>query len=292
MAFRLRPHESVSRGLRRLASKELRAVTTELGKDGRPNDKAIHEARKSLKKVRAVFRLISAEGGHGLAGSKKRLRKVNRLLSRIRDAAAQLETLATLRKEFPDTVDVSTFRRVRHLLANAKRREERAARSNGAWDKAAKASRDLQKLVRRWKLEHRQFDALAPGIRDEYERGREMMRAASQRRRAKDFHEWRKRLKGLWYDLRLVEEYDPKAQRLASLLHTTEAWLGDDHNVVILCAQVKKLASPADRERLRKAAERHQRVLRAKALEAGARLYAATPQSTVNLAARAWQASQ
>jgi CHAD domain-containing protein len=85
-------------------------------------------------------------------------------------------------------------------------------RSDGSWNKVARACKDLQKRASRWQLKHRQFDVLAAGIRDEYGRGREMMQTARQRQRDNDFHAWRKRLKGLWYDLRLFEEYDAGAR--------------------------------------------------------------------------------
>jgi len=290
MSFRLRPHESVSDGLQRLVEKELRSVRTELGKKA-PTDDAIHEARKSIKKVRALFRLVHAEGGRGLRGSRRRLRKVNRLLSRLRDAAAQVEILDALREKFPETFDVKTFSRVRRLLRRGKLDQEKAVRVK-RWTRVVKASRELERIARRWKLNHRQFDVLAPGIRDEYKRGRDMMRAASEREGAKDFHAWRKRLKNLWYDLRLVEEYDPEAARLTALLKATETWLGNDHNVALLCARIKKVASRGDRERVRNAGTRYQHVLRAKALKAGSCLYSATPRATVGLAARAWRASQ
>jgi hypothetical protein len=58
MAFRLRPGESVAHGLRRLAKKELRSAWTELRKTDPPPDEAIHDARNSVKKVRAVMDLI------------------------------------------------------------------------------------------------------------------------------------------------------------------------------------------------------------------------------------------
>lgn len=67
MSFRLRPQESVARGLRRLALKELRSAHDELRRSDSPKSEAIHATRKSVKKVRAIFELIDADRGHGLA---------------------------------------------------------------------------------------------------------------------------------------------------------------------------------------------------------------------------------
>src|SRR5262245_22442624 len=83
MAFRLRPDESVSRGLRRLARDELQSARTELRNRRIRRDDAVHEARKSVKKVRAILELMDEDGGHGLDRCEKRLRSVNGMLSEL-----------------------------------------------------------------------------------------------------------------------------------------------------------------------------------------------------------------
>ena len=88
MAFQLRSDESVSQGLQRLARKELKSARSAVNGARAPNDEAIHEARKSVKKVRAILQLIEDDDGEGLGRSEKRLR------SELRDAAAMVETLA------------------------------------------------------------------------------------------------------------------------------------------------------------------------------------------------------
>ena len=58
MSFRLKSDEHVDSGLRRLARKELRRARTTLGRAHPPTTNAIHVARKSLKKARAIVQLI------------------------------------------------------------------------------------------------------------------------------------------------------------------------------------------------------------------------------------------
>jgi len=81
MAYRLLTGESVARGLRRLSRKELLSARDELRRTSPPRDEAIHEARKSVKKVRAIVELVEADEGRGVSKSQKRLRKVNSTLS-------------------------------------------------------------------------------------------------------------------------------------------------------------------------------------------------------------------
>src|SRR5262245_7726766 len=62
MAFRLRQHEQIADGLRRLSRKEIESARRQLERKSPPGDTAVHDARTSVKKVRAVLDLIEAEG--------------------------------------------------------------------------------------------------------------------------------------------------------------------------------------------------------------------------------------
>jgi CHAD domain-containing protein len=264
----------------------------ELSGSGQWKDASIHAARKRIKKIRAIADLVRAEGGHGLHGSRKRLRRVSHLLARLRDAAAMVNVLATLQENFPEMIDGATFARVRRRLVALKRRALADARSSGSQRAIHKDCKALQKRAAAWRLEHRQFAALAPGIREAYRRGRETMIAARKTQAAEAFHAWRKRVKSLWYDLRLIEEYSPPVSSFAAMLGKTARWLGDDHDSVGLCERLSRVASAKDAERIRAAAFTYQEALRRKALSAGERLYARRPGLVVSSAARAWQASQ
>lgn len=49
-------------GLRRIATEELESAASQLSKaHGQRRDEAIHESRKSVKKVRAILRLVQTE---------------------------------------------------------------------------------------------------------------------------------------------------------------------------------------------------------------------------------------
>jgi CHAD domain-containing protein len=133
MAYRLRPRESVARGLRRLAKKELQSARDELQRTNPPRDEAIHEARKSIKKVRTIAKLIDADDGRGVAKDRKRLRKVSRTLSQLRDADAMLEILAKLEHRNPQLFDEHTFARLRHRLTLHRQQSMKAARGERAW---------------------------------------------------------------------------------------------------------------------------------------------------------------
>lgn len=289
MTYRLRTQESVAHGLRRLTRVELRSARDELRRTSPPRDEAIHEARKSVKKVRAIVELIEADDGRGLAECQKRLRKINATLSQVRDADAMLEILTKLRSKNPHLFNEHTFARMRRRLSSHKQESVKAAQNGGAWQKVDRELRKLRQDARRWQPTHRRFGAIAAGIRVTYGRGRKAMARARKRQRAADFHEWRKQVKALWYQLRLIEGCSPGIHKDVGVLHRVK-WLGDDHNVVVLCAELSKDTSFCDLEGLRSAADRYQCDLRRKAIASSKPIYAPTPGNYLRRVERAWNA--
>jgi CHAD domain-containing protein len=282
----------VARGLRRVAAKELQSARDELRKTNPPRAEAIHEARKSIKKVRAIVQVIEADHGRKLARSSKRLRKVSHILSRLRDADAMLEMLATLRSRNPDAFNEHSFARARGRLFQLKQASLQAAEDDGAWKKVDRALRKLRRQAKRWRPRHDGLATLSAGIESTYRQGRKALARARTRQRADDFHEWRKHIKALWYQLRLIEDAGRGIRRDLHVLHEAETWLGDDHNVVVLCAELSKDISLCDLERLRHGAVRYQRELRRKAIANTARIFSHTGNEYLRRVNRAWKAWQ
>src|SRR2546430_1303607 len=82
--------------LARVARGRIRHALGQLD-DGHDPDKAVHEARKDMKKLRALVRLMRPElGGKAYRRENARFREVARSLSGVRDAKAMLEALDAL----------------------------------------------------------------------------------------------------------------------------------------------------------------------------------------------------
>lgn len=294
MAFQLKQHESIGHGLRRLAKRELEQARTELRRTSPPADEAIHEARRSVKKLRAILQIIEEAGGDVGSRSRKRLKSVNHTLSRLRDADAVVVTLEALRKRNPHLFSEHTFASVKRRLVNQKRAAEHAANDAGTWKDVDRQLQKLRRAAKRLRPHKKGFRALAADYRSSHRDGRDAMRCALKSQRATDFHEWRKQIKALWYALRLIEPADRKIRRDISALHRAETALGDAHNVVILCADLSRDASvcrgPLDLDRMRLAANRYQCALRTQAIRAARRIYQRTPKGYGRTLRRAWKA--
>jgi CHAD domain-containing protein len=92
MAFRVRKDESVGNGLARVFRKELKSAIDQL--TSKSSNDAVHEARKSIKKVRSVLQLVGDELDAGKAA--KHIREASHLLSPLRDSEMMIETAKSL----------------------------------------------------------------------------------------------------------------------------------------------------------------------------------------------------
>src|SRR5687768_8559010 len=101
MAFKLARRGAFPRQLRRIVRKELEAATAELGHGDENQQEAVHEARKSVKKVRAVLRLLRSPLDDAYDAENERLRNAAHALASLRDADATLDTLRALHGQYP-----------------------------------------------------------------------------------------------------------------------------------------------------------------------------------------------
>jgi CHAD domain-containing protein len=293
VSFELKPREQVNSGLRRLVRKEIRAARRELDEKHPPTADAIHEARKSLKKVRAIVALIDDDEGRGIGRAKKRLRKIGHTLSELRDADAMVEIVDKLHRRTPRLLDAQTRKILRAWLTKRRKAAISNVGKKDTWDKLDHALRTVRRDARRWKPSHRAFGALSHGIAVSHRRGRKALARAAKRHRADDFHRWRKQIKNLWYELRLLKGAGPRVARDIHDLHQAEGWLGDDHNVVVLCAALSRDGShrpaPITATQLKAAADRYHAQMRRQAIKSVRHIYTRKSGRYLRDLKRAWR---
>src|SRR5947209_19543153 len=105
MSYRLKRGESVPDGIRRIAQEEIDSAAEQLSNsNGKKRDEAVHEARKSLKKIRGAMRLVQPELGRVYRAENIRMRDLGRQLPQIRDATAIIEVFDGLREKYKDSL--------------------------------------------------------------------------------------------------------------------------------------------------------------------------------------------
>lgn len=223
MAYQLKKGKKLARSVREAAEEQLESAIRQIRFIGRDHPDALHEARKHLKKARAVFALLRTLPDRSFADANRIARGVARRLSACRDDEVLLQTFDRLTAGLPEDEkhELSTFRNAlcdraagAHSLSAARRRT---------------LARPLEKLledVHAWNCQ-----PFPPALRKGYEKGirrvRRALHAVEENPQAGQVHAWRKRVKAHLYHVRLREPLDPHGlnKRRKQLVRLSR-WLG------------------------------------------------------------------
>ncbi|HVX65447.1 MAG TPA: CHAD domain-containing protein [Bryobacteraceae bacterium] len=299
MAYRFEPGEPVPGAVRRILREELESAARELSRarSAAARDLAIHEARKSIKKSRALLRLLLPELKGVYAAENPRLRELGLRLSEARDAVVMLETLSHLEEKYNEELDARALVPVRRALARRKREHEHQARSAALLHRTAAALRAAARRMKAWPLDGNGFVALATGFKRTFRRGRQALADARKHPVPENDHTLRKRVKDHWYHVRLLEDFaGNRLEAYERSLKDLETWLGECHNLVVLRetlrAEPSAFGPPEAVSALAGLIDHHERALRAKALALGGRIYGRKPGPLVRGIERLWNARQ
>ncbi len=290
-SYRLTTGEQAGAGLQRAAQGRVDAALDRLRIDAQDDAAtAIHDTRKDLKKLRSLLRLVRGDlGKQRYRRENERYRDAARLLSPAREAEVNLATLAALRARYPDEAPDAT-----ELREALERERDELATTGGALDeriaRAVAAIAPGAAEIAEWQLAGDDFALVQAGIERAYERGRRGLRAVRDVPSPENVHDWRKRVKDLWYQLRLLRDAWPAVLKAtAGEAHELADLLGDHHDLSVLAETAAALApEDPDTAALVALTERRQAELLAAALPLGDRLYAEKPGRFTRRIGRYW----
>jgi CHAD domain-containing protein len=296
-SFRFDPGAPVPDEVRRVARGRIDHALDELrGDSGSSREDAVHEARKDMKKLRALLRLVRGElGDRVYAAENACFRDTARELAGLRDADVMLSTLGDLEERYGELPGRAS--RLRPALVAHRFRMSAEALTPAA-QAAAQTLDAARERVADWPLETDDFEAFEDGLRRTYRRARRDFRTAHKRATAEHMHAWRKRVKDHWYHLTLLEEiWTPVMSSLADEAHELSDLLGDEHDLSVLLDWAHTHASMLDGSDpvLRGfdvLLDGRRGELQEGAFEYGARLYADRPSAFVGRLERWWATSR
>lgn len=279
MGYRFESGERIDDAARRVADEEIAAALATLDDLDRLGIvESVHDVRKRCKKLRALARLVRPALGSDYQRANGHFRDLSRGLSAVRDAHAILETFDHLveanRHQAPEG-----FPSVRAELVA---RSEAASHAITAGDEhlttATRRLREGRLIVGLWDFGD-DVAVVAEGSGLTYRRARRALARVATEPDDEVLHEWRKRVKYLWYHARLLELAAPSvlvpgAERLKDLSDA----IGDDHDLAVLAGWVRDEPDefgPDEERRTLDLVVAHQRVdLQRRARRLGARLLA------------------
>jgi CHAD domain-containing protein len=238
----------------------------------------VHEARKAIKRMRALARLLRDElGEREFKRANRSLRSAGRRLAGARDADVRLATLRGLVEHHPKALAREGIRGLeRQLEADREQVVEPSDREQVLEDIAA-----MRRQLAGWNLIDHDFAAVSPGLRRIYREGRH--RAARVMRGhnsdPQDMHDWRKRVKSLYYALDMLGGKQAEGARGATRrADRLGELLGEEHDLWMLRTYVERHPEAfgddkVARKKLLKRIARRRKRLRGRAIRLGARLY-------------------
>jgi CHAD domain-containing protein len=289
--FHLIPGENLSGALRRISLEQFEASLDTLSSRSDLN-LAIHELRKSNKRVRALLRMVRPVIGDKVYRAENgALARASRLVAPVRDGKVLLDAVTRLRGRYGHLLAPGVFGgvedrlRSRHdrmmnrilddpeVLAEVTTIIYRARSRYAAWPTDPSDARYGARII------PNSFRSIGGGVGRTYEQGRKAMEGAYRTRDPGQFHAWRKQVKYLRHQMEILAPLWPEVigGLAASLEHLGDV-LGDDHDqteLIALVAALPELApDPDERNLLIALSHQRRRELEAAARVMGGRIYA------------------
>lgn len=293
MSYRLEPGRPIADSIRRIGAEQTNSILTRFNaKTG--EGEAVHEARKAIKRLRALLALIRpAIPGDEYGTLQEHLKTVARSVSALRDAQAMLATFVKL--EAHDRA-LATGPIAAALHKHLQARHDQAGRhiDRAMVTAAKKTVKEVADGFKKLTFEHDGFTPIATALEENYRKARKAMAHAYDDGHDEAFHDWRKLVQRHWRYLQLLILAWPKGiQPHIALARELSEILGEDHDLSVLSALVMTESKHLGAEKAVAAylglCKKRQRALRAKAVVVGTRLFAEKPASFARRIRAYWE---
>lgn len=276
MPFCFKKKESVAKAVRRLCCERIDDALETLNKSERLE--AVHAVRKEIKKLRSVLRLMRHQISYDTyCKSNGELRDAAGRLTGFRDAQVRLNAFDTLVKEYKRKLPARSLPKIKNgLRQNCRAEAKKLSPLTASLKDALCCSRQQLGAL---KIQSTGWKAIAPGLKKTYGRGRKAIGIVRKNPSPENFHEWRKRVKDLGYQLRLLCPASPRRlSRRSRKLEKLGDLLGDDHDLFMLRGFIsEKFMHAFHADAINQLISSRQKELRSAALKLGARFYHEKP---------------
>lgn len=242
MSYRFEADETISEGLKRIASEQCERAIEKLKAQGVSRDEAIHDARVCFKKIRAVLRLAKNEiGKESYKQENIYYRDAGRRLSAVRDTAAVIETIDKLTDRYAEQLAADAFEK--HRAAFLKSNRKRQSDKKKALSEVRSAMKTARQRIDDWPISGDKFPVIGKGLKQVYKDGQLSFVNAYDQADAESFHEWRKQVKYLLYDVRIIRPvWKSVIGGMADELKKLAGYLSDMHDLFILRQKISEQA--------------------------------------------------
>jgi len=292
MSYRIKRKERVGKGIRRILREQLgRAVRSAHDRNG-AQDERVHDVRTRLKRSRAALKLIGQQAGKSTQKTDRRLRDQGRRLARPRDIVVQAHTFRILGTRLSRELPTGLLERLRDAGVQLRRKlDERSVEKE-----LRRTGRSLRRVRKRLKKVpvKRGKRAIGEGITRTYREARRALGKVQSDPTPERFHEWRKQVKLLSNELKIVGRAVPElATRYLDKVEKLGEILGHIHDLDCAAATTKRhprwFGSDADCEAVRGLVAEHRVVLEREAFALAAGVFAGRARDVRELVETGWK---
>ncbi|MCA9915325.1 MAG: CHAD domain-containing protein [Anaerolineae bacterium] len=207
MSYQLNLGENLQDAVRRIVTERVDYAIEQLRKRKGDRDKQIHEARKSFKQIRAVLRLIRGSLDKEIYNQENATyRDAGQKLGTLRDAFVRIATLDKALQTInnPEAVGVAKVLR-QSLQQRYDEAHHDLVEDRTAVNEVIAVLQEAKERIAQWELGESDFTLLAPGLKKNYRQGVGALKTAFDGEYSVEaFHDWRKRTKYLWNQMRVL----------------------------------------------------------------------------------------
>lgn len=274
--YRFQPGLPPAEEIRRVALDQLERAIEEINDKNLDDVKRIHALRKRFKKIRSLFRLVAAADRKFARRENDRFRELGRMLSSQRDTDVVLATIDALSDGSRESSQ--GFPAVRKRLSAACG----SAGKSAALEEVEQRLHEAREAILSWSPPQMSASELLDEFVARYRRGRKAFRAARRDASSETMHDWRKRTKDHWYQMRLLRDFwSGSCRRRIKRLRELSTLLGDDHDLAVLSDRCdrkpKSKREAAEMAAIQRRIARKRKRLRTQCLKLGRKVFGLKP---------------
>ncbi len=284
MAYRFRISETLGVGARRIAREIIGMAIRLVSDKGQPPAVRTHGARKGVKKLRGLIRLVApaSKSSEALKNTYRLLRRAAKILARRRDDDVIHLTLNKMADEGAKGFGPGNVAGVFKELTVLGKGGTKDADDKKDFAEFAAIISTLRRDIADWDFQQSDLHALDRGYITTYNEARAGMLRILEKPTDKRLHDWRRLVKYHFYHARLLESIKAGSdnERIEKTKQLEET-LGFHHDLVMLNERIKGLPKKRRRERvyrsLMKQTKKRRRALEARALSLASNLFTDVP---------------
>ena len=264
-------HASIGQEATRIADHQLTRAMVDLHRAGAARGHAVHDARRRIRRVRALLRVLRPRlSADAYVEANRRLRALNRRLASIASGPTVLGTLTRLAAR-PDARQARPA--IDAIKAALVKRAERTGRTAAVAHMLQRAETTLaveRARIGTWDIEQQRLPIAAGLEHSRRQAAKAMTRAIDSPTAARE-RAWRRSTAQLWSHVQLLEPSNRALRLVRDRLEALDVCLDESHNVRILerILMTEALASRQDTATALRLLRHYQTELRARAFVQG-----------------------